>query len=136
MAVRIIFCTPLTPRWPSHQIVFWSSSARAQFHSDYRARCSLPAIEQLAKANPPNGTVAHIKKRFASTESPSDVSLVSIIDHLDGIRNIPLADVRNFCIIAHVVSESGCDRLIITFAPTHHICNGRTMESQVWRHEY
>ena len=29
---------------------------------------------------------------------------ISIRDHLDVLRNIPLSDVRNFCIIAHVVS--------------------------------
>lgn len=28
--------------------------------------------------------------------------LVSIIDHIDELQQIPLADVRNFCIIAHV----------------------------------
>lgn len=43
-------------------------------------------------------------RRCAYSQSTSDDNLISIIDHLDDIRKIPLADVRNFCIIAHVVS--------------------------------
>jgi hypothetical protein len=46
----------------------------------------------------------HKEKRFAYSQSTSDDNLVSIIDRLDDIHKIPLADVRNFCIIAHVVS--------------------------------
>ena len=34
-----------------------------------------------------------------------EIKLVSIHDHLDELHDIPLADVRNFCIIAHVVSK-------------------------------
>ena len=37
---------------------------------------------------------------FSDNKSSDD--LVSVIDHLNDIRKIPLADVRNFCIIAHV----------------------------------
>ena len=34
-----------------------------------------------------------------------EIKLVSIHDHLAELHDIPLADVRNFCIIAHVVSK-------------------------------
>ena len=36
---------------------------------------------------------------------PEEGELVSIHDHLDELHTIPLEDVRNFCIIAHVVSR-------------------------------
>ena len=39
-----------------------------------------------------------------STTKEEVGELVSIHDHLDELHNIPLEDVRNFCIIAHVVS--------------------------------
>lgn len=58
-----------------------------------------------------SGSVRHLfadhqQKRCAtSAQNGADVELVSIIDHLDEIHKIPLADVRNFCIIAHVVSS-------------------------------
>ena len=32
-----------------------------------------------------------------------ELKLISINDHLDELQHIPLEDVRNFCIIAHVV---------------------------------
>eukprot|EP00986_Skeletonema_menzelii_P012421 scaffold6846_cov164-Skeletonema_menzelii.AAC.2 len=38
-------------------------------------------------------------RNFSTKETPQ---LVSITDHLDELHKIPLADVRNFCIIAHV----------------------------------
>jgi len=38
-------------------------------------------------------------RHFSKQETPQ---LVSITDHLDELHKIPLADVRNFCIIAHV----------------------------------
>ena len=41
--------------------------------------------------------------RHFSTQQ-EEGELVSIHDHLDELHTIPLADVRNFCIIAHVVS--------------------------------
>lgn len=47
-------------------------------------------------------TVGSGQKRYAANHTESDSNWVSIIDHLDDIRKIPLADVRNFCIIAHV----------------------------------
>ena len=46
--------------------------------------------------------VCNEQKRYATNQTESDSNWVSIIDHLDDIRKIPLADVRNFCIIAHV----------------------------------
>jgi len=36
-------------------------------------------------------------------EEGEELKLISINDHLDELQHIPLADVRNFCIIAHVV---------------------------------
>lgn len=38
----------------------------------------------------------------AAHSSPPDGELVSINDHIDELHSIPLEDVRNFCIIAHV----------------------------------
>ena len=38
-------------------------------------------------------------------DKQEEIKLVSIHDHLDELHDIPLADVRNFCIIAHVVSK-------------------------------
>jgi hypothetical protein len=34
-----------------------------------------------------------------------DLTSLSIQDHLDELHTIPLENIRNFCIIAHVVSE-------------------------------
>lgn len=45
------------------------------------------------------------KKAANNHKNGERVELISIIDNLDKLDSIPLADVRNFCIIAHVVRE-------------------------------
>ena len=61
-----------------------------------------------------NNIQQHRRLQYFSTSTTDDntevaddrneeLKLISINDHLDELQHIPLADVRNFCIIAHVV---------------------------------
>ncbi len=46
-----------------------------------------------------------------------DPGPIRLLDHLDKLRSMPLSDVRNFCIIAHVVSIY--DFCYCAFPPRH-----------------
>ena len=63
-----------------------------------QARCF---STQLSNNDTDSGT--GVDDQESSNGEEQQLQLVSIHDHLDELHKIPLADVRNFCIIAHVV---------------------------------
>ena len=53
-----------------------------------------------------------------------NLTSLSIQDHLDELHTIPLENIRNFCIIAHVVSEcvyGEGGRIIVEFTVISHV---------------
>ena len=94
-----------------------SSSFAATLTNDQsiakRRRCSTTQSSYVLHNNI-NRIQQHLRLQYFSTSTTDDdednvdggeeeLKLVSINDHLDELQHIPLADVRNFCIIAHVV---------------------------------
>ena len=72
---------------------------------------SIPPHNNINRYN--NNIKQHLRLQYFSTSAVDDdtevddigeeLKLISINDHLDELQHIPLEDVRNFCIIAHVV---------------------------------
>lgn len=74
--------------------LFW----RSNFHPRVAAAVKNPASTTLTSegANPMKAVSLH------NQESPHSAQLLSILNHVGELDQIPLEDVRNFCFIAHI----------------------------------
>jgi len=92
-----------------------SSFAATSLTNDHsiakRRRCSTSQSSYI-HIHRYNNIHQHLRLQYFSTSTTNaeiddggeeELKLISINDHLDELQHIPLEDVRNFCIIAHVV---------------------------------
>jgi hypothetical protein len=91
---------------PQHKKLNLYSIATRPQNSSLRSVYSVLVIENFLDIGSYRRNNAFTRQwRYSSYKAQHHEDLVSIIDHLEDVRKIPLADVRNFCIIAHVVSS-------------------------------
>ena len=85
--------------WQQQQQQRWSSCCWYKPTSIQSPQIPIQRVHHFSSLNN-DGT-----NKCEDDNKQEEIKLVSIHDHLDELHDIPLADVRNFCIIAHVVSK-------------------------------